>query len=821
MLKITDAASAAARKTNVEPNLVFSIEGYSPIYGAEDVYRVIKIGDPGLTIGGGWKIGGLTLQEDAKPYVSFTTGGQTTSKLTQQISPDRSQSTSVTSLVVSVLDKGEVISELISPGFVLADILGVNATVKLGFTDTAYPDDYVTIFRGIIQSVDSAPGMVHFTLASTEAKKNVATFAARTWPLKTAFLEADVINKIFVSNPSLFAQAVNGPDGEPDDSIAYYVKIDSEFFGYADSGVDYLANVTRSRFNSPPADHDVDADVQSVYGLTGNGIDLALKIMLSGWNGPFVEDIAVTEFNKDGLTDTLWFRSQDLEDLYGLTPGDYCTITGATTGGNDQTLRISTIEKVSGGTYLSFEDASFVAELGGSAVCAFRSQYDTLGQGLKLMPNEVDVAEHQRLQGVFLSAFEFDFILEEIPNTKSWIEQELYLPMACFSVPRKGRSSICLTVGPIVYNNLITLDTSNVKNASTLRISRSLSANFANTVRYKYDYDVVLKEFTVQKKYESDASLARINIGETAIEIEASGVKTANAGEAIAEKTAERLLGRYQFGAEYIKGIKCHFGDGFALEMGDIVIVDFASLKLTDVSTGNRNGTLKLFEVINKSLDVRTGDVSVDIVSTNFQLGLRYGTISPSSLIAAGATTTRLPLQKSFGTKTFQKESTKWADYIGLDILIHNDDWTYQEAATLLSIDKTVDPEVMVVTALPTPPGLGYTIQSPAYPDNADPTDQETWKARHVYLDPTVAVVSGLTQTKFEVDPSDTDKFRVGCVIRVHNEDWTDDSGDIVVSAVNIDDTIETATATGFTIDTSHQVELIGFKDGGQPYRWL
>ncbi len=824
MLAITDAASMASRRINVKPNLVFSIEGLESVYGAEDVQRYIRIGDPGLVIGNAWKIGGLTLLETSSPYVSFTQGGATTSKMTQQLSPDRSQGTSATTVVVSILDKGERISQLISPGFDLAEILGANALIKLGFVDTLYPDDYVTMFRGIIQSVDSSPGMIHFTLASTEAKKNVPSFATNTTLLTTGFLAGDAAATIYVDDNSVFVGIANGPDGSPDTSITRYVRIDDEIFKYTGLGANSLTGVSRAQLGSIAADHDAEAEVSSLYTLEGNGIDLALKVMLSGWNGPFARE-AISSFNTVGPTDyvdTLYFDGLDIEDLYGVTPGDYAVVAGATTSGNNVSARVSAVEKINGGSIVVLGGAGFVSEAGGNAVVDFRSQYDSLTQGLKMKPSEVDVAEHQRLQSVFLGNIDFEFTFNQIPDTKKWIEQQIYLPMACFSIPRKGRSSLALTVGPIPGDVVPTLDTTNVKNANTLKLSRSLASNFNNTIIYRYDFDYLLGKYLINKTYESADSLTRIPLGASIMDIKSQGIKSDLDAATITDNAAAKLLGRYQYGAEYIKGIKLQWSDGFPLEIGDIVIVDLASLKMTDTRVGTRSGGKKLFEIINKSIDIKTGDVELQILSTSFLLEDRFATISPSSLIDTGATTVRLPLQRSFGTASYQRESTKWIDYVGETILLHSEDWSYSEETTILGLDTTVSPEVMVVATLSGAPPVDTIIDVANYPDTSDPDTNARWKAQYGFLSPSVTPVSASDESHITVAPADIDKFLVGALVRIHSANFANDSGELEVTDVDTGTNVITLSSdAGFSITSSHIIDLIGFKDGGAPYRWL
>jgi len=178
-------------------------------------------------------------------------------------------------------------------------------------------------------------------------------------------------------------------------------------------------------------------------------MDLALKIMLSGWNGPFVEDVEITNIL---ATDTLYFESRNLVDEFGLTAGDYITTTGASNGANNVTLKVITTvdyDDTSNSTTLTVAGVTFVEEEGTAAVVDFRSRYDTLPSGLRMSPDEVDVDEHERLKSVFLTSVNYEFYLKStIENGKDFLNSEVYQPIACYSVPKNTRASVGYTAPP-------------------------------------------------------------------------------------------------------------------------------------------------------------------------------------------------------------------------------------------------------------------------------------------------------------------------------------------------------------------------------------
>lgn len=824
MLDLTPNAKAVAAQGTVEPSIVFEIDGYPTIFTSAEINEYIRIGDPDLFIGDDWFIGGVRMIVGQSAYMSFTAGGGTTTKIQQKLSPDRAQGSSISSMVISLIDKNEEISKLISPGFELADILGRNCTVSVGFKETAYPEDYNIVFRGIISDVESGPGFVNLLLANAEEKKRRPLISRGTTELSGAMSDSDT--NFDVVDPSIFQQPVNGPDGSPDPDISFLIQIDDEVMTYDSISGNTINGVVRGVAGTTAVAHADQDDVSHGLRFQGNGMDIALKIMLSGWNDYFVTDVPAEIINNISITEqidnAIFFQSINIIDKYGLTEGDWVTVSGAINGANNFTMRqISAIDTTNDGSYIIVDGAPLITEFESTAVVSFRSKYDSFGIGLKMSPAEVDVARHEFIRDTFLSTFTMDFYEFDIPITKDFIEQQLYLPMACFSVPRGGRSSVTYTIGPIAFNFIPTLDTSNVKNANNLRVKRSIASNFSNTIEYDYDYDIQNQKYKKVRTFQSTESKTRIPIGDKTLKVLSRGMRTSLAANGLAVLSAERLLGRYQYGAEFINGVQLLYGAGYAIQIGDVVLVDYADLQVTDFDTGDRQGQKKYMEVINQTLDNKTGEVTVDLLNTAFQLNDRFGVVSPSSKLLAGSTTTRLLLEKSWGTKPYKSEVQKWEDYIGLSLVVHSPDWSFREVVTLSALGS--NPSAMLVSPpLSVAPSAGYIIDVEEYPTSTDPDINAKLKAMHAFFSPMVPVVAAASQTVIEVDPSDIGKFLVGAVVRINNFDYTDYSPEANVISVNTGtNEIEIDTATGFTVDSTHEIKLIGFADAGYSFRYI
>jgi hypothetical protein len=111
-------------------------------------------------------------------------------------------------------------------------------------------------------------------------------------------------------------------------------------------------------------------------------------------------------------------------------------------------------------------------------------------------------------------------------------------------------------------------------------------------------------------------------------------------------------------------------------------------------------------------------------------------------------------------------------------------------------------------------------VDIPRYPSTALTTDDSTYKAVFAHIDYTVPVVTGISTTQFTVSLGNAGKFFVGAMVRIHNADFSIDSGDASVSAV-VGTTITVGTSLGFTPAAGQFIDLIGFADGGGAYRFI
>lgn len=913
-LELTDNLKQELLGAKVTPILVLKIEGYATIFNNTLIKEYIRIGDAGLRIGEPfapesvvWQIGGFKYTPDQSPFINFNIG--TTTKISQKLDPSRGQGTSVSQMSITLVDKSDEITEFISPGFILEEILGRRVTVYLGVESSSFPEDYNVVFRGNIQDVEAGSGSITLNLNNTEERKRQVVLSStkaetterinyRSVNFQDLFYKArsdfpgtitveyvgiisgtDIvvtvagttisvqINPAVHTAPEIKKAIENDPDAnqmvevvvEGDDSalqafgdetlvISTSVLVDNavEFFEPADAGtlrtylkvsdelveytgitVNQFTGLVRGSENTLPEIHNSGTSVSEIIRLAGNGIDLILKLLLS--NGPefFGSTVIAKSINyidvDTSIDNAIFFENINLEVEYGISKLDFVTIEDSAIPGNNVIDSIVLeVGLINGGTYLILSD-TLTTESTTNAKAYFKSRFNTLPFGVGLLPYEVDVKQHLFVRDTFLSSANLDLITDTIPNGKDFIEKEFYLTLGCYSVPRKGRSSIVYQAPPLPNYEIITLDKDSVINPDALKVRRSISENFFNEVTFAYDYDIIQNEFSKAVVYESAGSKSRIGVGSKAFEIESKALRTSSGALDITSQAANRYLRRYQFGAEFIKGIKVLYGRGYQIEIGDIVNVDYGSLKLSDFDSGTRSGGSKLMEVLNKTLDNKTGEIMIDVVNTIFGVSDRLGLISPSSLTGVGSTASKLILQKSFSTQSYERESTKWTSggYVGQMITVRNEDFTTSYDTIIRGFDNN-DPQGMLVDPLPVSVGQNFIISNPRYPNSTDTTELEFWKARHAYFSPQVHVINAapISQADFEVDPADIGKFFIGSEVLIHSEDYSDESVETVVTAIDTALNIVTIeTPTGFGIDDTHYVDLIGFPDHGSAYR--
>lgn len=694
-LPISDRARRSSEGTQLVLNMILDVEGVTDKYGLLPILRFVRVGDDDLLIGDDWVIGGQARLPNQSTSIMFD---GTTTSIAQKLDIDKGSGSSVSQVQVVMADLGEEITRLITPGEVIDDILGANASVWLGFGNDNFPGDYARIFRGIIDKVVSNAGRVTFQISHPDQKKRQDIFIKATANLDGSITDSQTTITL-VGDLSGFMVPVLGPNGGYDTQIKYGVRIEDEIVWYTGISGQDLTGCTRGALVAlDPLTlakaHDDQQEVDAFIQLGAiNCIDLALKIMLSGWGGPYQEGVAVKNFVKLGdsteVPDAVFFQEVDVADEYGVVVGDYCTITGATLSPNNiSNLQIDEIFQTDEGSYVVFSGADLVLETGSSAVISFRSQYDTFNAGasMQMHNKEVDITQHELIKRRFLSDPEYLFYIRDTITAKDFLEQQIYFPVAAYSLPRKSRASVGYHIGPLPDSDIKVLDDTNTVGADKLSISRSINQNFYNTIIYEYE-ETVRDEDEYLRGFVDSSGDSRTRIpgpGIKALEIPAKGIRDVLSGLNIAQNASSRRLRRYKFGAELIDGHQPTLGYSFNVEIGDILVVDLPSLQISDTKSGTRNGKPRLFEVINKTFNIKTGNVTLSLLDTAYSTTTRYCLMSPSSRIDTGSTATKLKLKRTGNSLFGPNEGGKWSRYLGIKVRVRSNDFTTRNAESTI-----------------------------------------------------------------------------------------------------------------------------------------
>lgn len=807
---LTSTAKALSSKSNISQQIILDIDGLPVIFGAIEVTRYAKIGDFGLTIGE-FIIGGVTADPNSRNWISLD---KTTNSINQSIEPDKEGASSIQKFIIQLVDLKTQVVDMFKPSKYVPDVLGRPATVYLNFKGGSHPEDSIVILHGVVDALDYGSGYVNVNVTHPDNLKKSELFNEFTAQLVGA-----------IDNTTNTINIDKSTDGllPAQDALGTYIRIDDEIMR-VDAIAPTSLTVTRAQLSTVANSHDDEAEVTSFYRLQDKPIAMSLKMMLSGASDLTATSNSIGYISPTEIVDNcIFFSEADIQKKNGLVDGDLVTISGSIHAGNNGQFTILSFNTTPLGSYIVVVE-TLVNENDADLSISFKSKYNVLPTGCKMTTRQVDVARHEYFEDFFGSNFDtLDIYVKESIVAKDFLEKEVYFPSGLYPVPRQGKSSLNMTLPPLASTNTVTLNSKNIRDPDNLVISRSTNNNFYNSVVYKYHQDSLEDTFLQSDTYVSGTSLDRIEVENKPLTIEAKCFRRGS--ESFIERQARRFLDRYQFAAE-TTDVKALYRTGFNIDIGDTVILDPNGLKVADTSNGNRDFKPRLMEVKSKRFSIKKGDIELSLVDTAFEIDARYGVIAPSSLIKAGSTDTKLSLKRSFGIEDTEEEISKWLDFIDYKITVHNDDWTIVEEAEIDGIDNTLPDTIILKAPLSFTPSEDMIVDPPYYPDNEVADDQSLWKTIHCFFLPQFSVVSGTSDTVFEVSASDADKMRVDHYVRVHSDDYATDSTTAISEAdAQITDitgtTITVSRSLGFTPDNTHLIDLVAFKDGELPYRYI
>lgn len=597
----------------------------------------------------------------------------------------------------------------------------------------------------------------------------------------------------------------------------------------------------RGARGSTPASHTFDSsgngNVTNVIQILDNVILMALKLMLSGFDGPYMTDQLCSSIvntldpvlgNLPGAI-VLPVGKDAVEDD-GIAIGDWVTVRNSTAGNNGSYKIIDIQDVVDEPNRLLLVDATLNLESPANLVrLDFRSQFDVYPTvaGQMMAGFEVDVATHVTAFNQFFSQNEnrMRFLIFEQFSLKTFIETELFLPVGAYSVTRYGQCSIAVTKPPIADQKLIILDKTNVLSPGDITVSRSLNTRrYFDEIQYQFDLADDNSTFQSTASYINTQALSDITIS-SPLPITSKGLRSdLGAALVLLPRQSQFLLSRFADAAFEIQ-CKLNFETISQIETGDVVdLRDNGDLQILNLATGIRNIGEQLMEVIDRQLDIKSGMGTVTLLSAiGVQVSDRFATISPSSVVgAAGSGLSNVVIIESYGAFFPLNEQKKWIPNIGLPIIVRSPDYTTRYGSAILTgIDPGNNHNLLLATSLGFVPQPGDIVEIDNYPTDNNPATEKFYKQVYCHIDPSVTVVTGIDLQNFTVDPSDISKFNVGLPVSLHNKNYSVASAEVLVTNVDTILNQVTVAAPGFAfVPTAGLVcELIGFPDGGGPYR--
>lgn len=838
MAKITTQAYDDVNQQNTKlPIIVLEIEGLPYRFASAQTYTKIRYDDPGIYYDGTYVYDGLRpIGSDVmKNYIDRASSMATISQKLEQWDGRAS----IETMSLKLVDVRGLITQIVTPGAVLDEILNKKVKVYFGYQNISFPDDYVTIFKGYINEYSNDQGVVSFKFTDPSSKRKQQIFNEATTTLTNPISDTDT-TIVLASTTLLYKQILDGA-GNEDPTVSLGIVIGEEIIFYENADIDpdnvTLNNVTRGAYNTVASAHDAGEEVSCFLLIEDNPITIALKVMLSGWNGPCIEDIGLRGIinTDDGFivpnSITLEQGVDAIRD-YGLNIGDYFILSGSPNPANNDTFTVAQMIN-DNRTIIVAETGVLVQENPPPSgnlptVGAIRSEYDTLPEsaGIGISVDDVDTAKHEYYRDTFVG-IEYTMPCKGVESSgKNWIEEHLMKTIGGYALTQGSRISMGLTHPPLSTDLTKIIDHTNVIQAKGIKVVRGMDTRFLyNEVTFKYAYDPIADEFFKQLTViDADAQARTKKVSPLVIEVR--GLPDNPGSATFLRQRAQRILLRYRYGAETIE-LKTKFGTGHTIDAGDIVVlsdrkidgVEVPLIKIANTETGQRGVYDRVMEVQERTIMVSDGNAKFRLLSNNgFSITDRYAVISPASLIDEVYSTSHFKIKESFGGRFPGQEFLKWRDYQGLRIKIHNDDFSDYAVRTF-----TLDPSnqfIMILDSpLPFSPAPDYTVELADY-DETSADSQKLVKSQFAYFSRTGDIVSGSTDLVFTLDTGQGVNYLVGNTVYVSKPDGSVISPDVKILTV-VGDIVTVNASLGFTPANGDQLKLGGFKDAGQSYRYI
>jgi len=815
--------------------LVLQIDGIDTLFGLSDTYTRVRYGDPGLVYGmPGLLYGSLRATGAVKPFLQIDSG----LTIQQRIEPESGKG-NIGTITLSLVDYNGEVSALLSPSAAVPEIMGRLCTLYLGFAQTSYPEDYVIVYRGNITQIQCPPGLVKLQISDSTNKARQPVFAFGSTSLG-ADIAATASSPITVTlaNTGVLPPQILGPDGTYDPEVTTYFTVDSEIFQYGPTGILSATQVlcTRAVLGSDAADHTLGASVTPSVGFgqapnSGiDGLEFSLKLLLSGWDGPCISDVALSSIGIDGLDSlptSFVLSTQDAFFNLGISVGDFFYISGSAASGNNVSGMVTGLSTGPTGRVSRVQtNVTFpTVESSTSALVAFRSQYDTfpVSCGAGCSTAEVDVETYQAIDSNYFAtagSSSLRLYYDSPSMAKDTIDGDVNLPLGCYGVSRYGRISLAITKPPLPGSGsrIVQLDYTNVLDPDKIVTTRATNQrSFYNVISYEYDYDILNQAYQSIQYFVDTESAGNFN-QTTILPIQAQGIKTSLGGAAIASARGTALLNRFKNCLVWIE-LTVNWSVGSLIEVSDVVVlVDNGQLQIMNYATGERNLGVQLFEVIDRTYQIVTGNVRLKLLGgLGFDIFSRFGLVSPSSSLNSGCTTSALRILPSFGQSDNAHEIAKWTPLLGQGIQVHAPDWSVTGSSVLQGVSPTDPTALLISPALGFTPASGYILDIAPYPASTAASVDALLKALYCHVSPSILIASGTSVTQFTV-VSGASEIVLGTRGIVRNTDYSVQSPETIVQAVS-GSTVTMASSLGFVPSAGQYLEGLGYPDGTGYYR--
>ncbi len=265
--------------------------------------------------------------------------------------------------------------------------------------------------------------------------------------------------------------------------------------------------------------------------------------------------------------------------------------------------------------------------------------YDTLIDGAGIDESLIDVDQMEDVRDQLVAGIEFDLALSNISSLQSFIETEILYPLG-LRLRTNANSKIGLAVLNRTYFDIDTTEYNhdNIKNNPAFDVSDS---KIVNKVKVNWAWSDAQADYL--KVYEQQDAASITAFGEELLEISMKGPQESLGGLEIVTDVADQFIKRFSAPRPEIS-LSMQMDASTAL-IGDKV--NFSSALVVDIDTGLL-GLEKDLEVVSRSINVQTGDVTTKLAFTWYS-GMRQCFISPTDTIVTVTNQSRATLATGRG----------------------------------------------------------------------------------------------------------------------------------------------------------------------------